>query len=87
MPVSYVPTSELVAAERANGLFYAMHSDGKHYAFYRFRRAQYDDRRVAVYVGRLSGMALTPVFSAGVFAVYLVGYDEVPAPLLQGRRQ
>jgi hypothetical protein len=86
VPVSYVPTNEAVAAERANGLFYAMHSDGKHYAFYRLRRAQYDDRRVAVYVGRLSGMALTPVFSAGVFTVYLVGYDEVPAPALQGRR-
>ena len=76
VPVSYVPTSEYVAASRANGLFYAMHSHADHYTFYRLRRPVFSDQKLALYVGSLSGMALTPVFRAGVFSVYLVAYEE-----------
>lgn len=76
VPVSYVPTNEYVAASRAGGLFYGMHSNDDHYAFYDLRRPTFSDGKLALYVGSLSGMALTPLFRAGVFSVYLVAYEE-----------
>lgn len=80
VPVSYVPTNEYVAQSRAAGLFYGMHSHDDHHAFYRLRRATFSDRKLAIYVGSLSGMALEPLFTAGVFSVYLVAYEERPRP-------
>lgn len=80
VPVSYVPTNEYVAESRAAGLFYGMHSHDDHHAFYRLRRPTFSDQNLAIYVGSLSGKALTPLYTTGVFSVYLVAYEERQPP-------